>query len=148
MRYVLGAPSSASSNTPPRLPDQEQDVVTNTIGSSEASSSLGWSTFYSPVTRSEVLKRPCDHIGSSVSFFASVVIEAHSDALELRPGSPLPATAVYSEEEEFLANMSGDTNDFGVRSCCFCPGPRCAPAHAYLVSQISPIGRHHWQGEL
>ncbi|KAI0289122.1 hypothetical protein BC826DRAFT_636167 [Russula brevipes] len=99
MRYVLGAPSAASSNTSPRLPDQDQDVVTNMIGSPGASSSLGWSPFDSPVTRSEVLKRSCDHV----------------DALELRSGSPLPATAVYTEEEEFLTSMSGVTDEFGFR---------------------------------
>ncbi|KAI0278986.1 hypothetical protein BC826DRAFT_611667 [Russula brevipes] len=88
-RYVLGVLSAASSNTPARITDQDQDVVTNTIGSPGASSSLGWSPFDSPGTRSEVVKRSC--------------------------GSPLPANAVYTEEEEFLANMSGDTDEFGFR---------------------------------
>ncbi|KAI0288499.1 hypothetical protein BC826DRAFT_689779 [Russula brevipes] len=87
MRYVLGAPSAASSNTPPGIPDQGRDV-TNTIVSPGASSSLGWS----PVTRSGVVKRSCGHAGS-----------------------PLPATPVHSEEEEFLASMSGDTDELGFR---------------------------------
>ncbi|KAI0288477.1 hypothetical protein BC826DRAFT_688134 [Russula brevipes] len=73
-RYVLGVLSAASSNTPARITDQDQDVVTNTIGSPGASSSLGWSPFDSPVTRSEVVKRSCGYVGSSVPFF--VIIEA------------------------------------------------------------------------
>ncbi|KAI0288486.1 hypothetical protein BC826DRAFT_689231 [Russula brevipes] len=93
MRCVLGAPNAASSNTPARIPDQDQDVITNTIGSPGASSSLGWSPFHSPVTRYEVVKRSSGHVGS-----------------------PLPANAVYTEEEEFLANMSGDTDEFGFRN--------------------------------
>ncbi|KAI0288497.1 hypothetical protein BC826DRAFT_1107713 [Russula brevipes] len=93
MRYAVGAPSAASSNTPPRVPDQDQDDVTNTIGSPGVSSSLGWSPFDSPMTRSEVVKRSCGHVGS-----------------------PLLANAVYTEEEEFLANMSGDTDEFGFRN--------------------------------
>jgi hypothetical protein len=131
MRYVLGVPSAASSNTPPRIPDQDQDVTTNTIGSPGASSSLGWSPFDSPVTRSEVVMRSCGHVGSSLPFL--VIIEAHADALELRSGSPLPANAVYTEEEEFLANMSGDTDEFGVRSCCF--DPRCpgSPIFSFAI---------------
>ncbi|KAI0289120.1 hypothetical protein BC826DRAFT_1187974 [Russula brevipes] len=90
--YVLGVLSAASSNTPARIPDQDQDVVTNTIGSPGASSSLGLSPFDSPVTRSEVVKRSCGHAGS-----------------------PLPTNAVYTEEEEFLAIMSGDADEFGFR---------------------------------
>jgi hypothetical protein len=105
-RYVLGVLSAASSNTPPRIPDQDQGVATNTIRSPGASSSLGWSPFDSPVTRSEVVMRSCGHVGSL-----------------------LPANAVYTEEEEFLANMSGDTDEFGVRSCCFYP--RRPLVHAY-----------------
>jgi len=69
MRYAVGAPSAASSNSPPRIPDQDQDLIT------------------------EVVKRSCGHVGS-----------------------PLPANAVYTEEEEFLANMSGDTDEFGFRN--------------------------------
>jgi hypothetical protein len=32
--------------------------------------------------------------------------------------SPPPSTPVPTEEEEFLANMNGDTDEFGVRSRC------------------------------
>ncbi|KAI0288492.1 hypothetical protein BC826DRAFT_1188383 [Russula brevipes] len=85
--------SGRSSNTPPRLPDQDQDVITNRIGSPGDSSSLCWSPLDPPVTRFEVVKRSSDHVGS-----------------------PLPANAVYTEEEEFLANMSGDTDEFGFRT--------------------------------
>ncbi|KAI0288491.1 hypothetical protein BC826DRAFT_1188382 [Russula brevipes] len=91
--FIGSAPSAASSNTPARIPDQHQDATTNTIGSPGASSSSGWSPFDSPVTRSEVVKRSCGHVGS-----------------------PLPANAVYTEGEEFLANMSGDIDEFGFRN--------------------------------
>jgi hypothetical protein len=43
--------------------------------------------------------------------------------MALEPGSELPpdATPVPTEEEEFLANMSGDADEFGVRLCCLYP---------------------------
>jgi len=37
-------------------------------------------------------------------------------ALELGSELPPDATPVPTEEEEFLANMSGDADEFGVRS--------------------------------
>ena len=49
------------------------------------------------------------------------LVEAESVALE--PGSELlpDAIPVPTEEEEFLANMSGDADEFGVRPGCLYP---------------------------
>ena len=43
--------------------------------------------------------------------------------MALEPVTELPpdATPVPTEEEEFLANMTGDEDEFGVRLCCLYP---------------------------
>jgi hypothetical protein len=64
----------------------------------------------------EVLRRYRGSAGSSHSSFT--LIEANSEALESDSGSPPLETPVPTEEEEFLANMTGDTDEFGVRLWC------------------------------
>jgi hypothetical protein len=57
------------------------------------------------------------------------------------------ATPVPTEEEDFLANMNGDADEFGVRLCCLYYIPGSHLVHAILVPQISPIRRHRPQGK-
>ena len=60
--------------------------------------------------------------GSTESLLSSFTL-VEADAMGLEPGSELlpNAAPVPTEEEEFLANMSGDADEFGVRLCCLYP---------------------------
>jgi hypothetical protein len=135
--------SGASSNDVPRITNG--DMVTSPIESSETLSSLGESTLECSVSSFEVVRQPCGSTDSLVSSFT--LVEADPEGLEPGSGTPLlDATPIPTEEEEFLASMCGDTDEFGVRLCCpYIPG--CPLVHATLVPQIPPIGRHRPQGE-
>lgn len=111
IHYAIGAMSGASSSNPSRITDG--DVVLSPVESSEVLSSLGDATLKSSVSNFEVVKRSCGSAESSHSSFT--LIEADSEAPEPESESPSPATPVLTEEEEFLANLSGDTDEFGVR---------------------------------
>lgn len=103
------------SNDPSRITDGEN--VTSPIESLETlSSSLGISTLECSVPSFELAKQSCDYTESTVSSFSFV--EADPDCLEPEFESQSPATPVPTEEEEFLANITGDVDEFGVRQCC------------------------------
>ena len=114
IHYALGARSGASSSNPPRITDE--DVVSSPIESSEVLPPLGDAALESSVSNFEVVKRSYGSTGSSHSSFT--LIEAGSEAPEPESESPSPATPVPTEEEGFLANLSGETDEFGVRLCC------------------------------
>jgi hypothetical protein len=110
IHYAIGARGGASSSTPPRITDK--DIVSSPIESSL--SSLSDVALESSVSSFEVVKRSRGSAGSSHSSFT--FIEAESETLlEPESESLVPsATPVPTEEEEFLANMCGDTDEFGV----------------------------------
>lgn len=114
IHYAIGAMNDGYSSKPPRITDE--DVVTSPIESSEALSSSGESSLDCSVLSFEVVRRSRGSAGSSHSSFT--LIEADSEALEPESGSPPPEIPVPTEEEEFLANMTGDTDEFGVRPWC------------------------------
>ena len=60
--------------------------------------------------------------------------------MALEPGSELPsdATPVPSGEEEFLAKMSGDADEFGVRLCCPYPKLSFGSRHPSSADIINP----------
>ncbi|KAI0255628.1 hypothetical protein BJV78DRAFT_1279363 [Lactifluus subvellereus] len=94
-----------SSNNPSRTTDGEN--ITNPIESLEAlSSSLGKSTLECSVSSFELAKQSRDYAESTVSSFSFV---------EADPGCLEPAIPVPAEEEEFLANITGDVDEFGFR---------------------------------
>jgi len=144
IHYAIGARSGASSNNSPRITDG--DTFTSPTESSEALASLGdGPSLECSASSFELVKQSCSSTESLLSSFT--LIEADSMALE--PGSELPpnVTPVPTEEEEFLANMSGDADEFGVRLCCLQYIPGSHLAHAILVPQISPIRRHRPQSK-
>ena len=106
--------NGACSSDPPRITDE--DIVTSPIESSEALSPLGESPLNCSVSSFEVVRRSRGSAGSSHSSFT--LIEDDSEALEPDSDLPPPETPVPAEEEEFLANMIGDTDEFGVRLWC------------------------------
>jgi hypothetical protein len=111
IHYAIGA----SSRNTPRITDGE--TFTSPTQSSEAlASSSGGTTLECSASSFELVRKSCGSTESLLSSFT--LVEPHSIALE--PGSELPpdATPVPTEEEEFLANMSGDADEFGVRLCC------------------------------
>ena len=102
--------SAASNINAPRITNGE--VVTSPIESSETLSSLGGSTLECSVSSFEVVKQPYGSTESLLSSFT--LVETDPEALEPGSESPPDATPVPAEEEEFLANMCGDTDEFGV----------------------------------
>ena len=122
IHYAIGAMNGASSNVnAPRI--TSGDVVTSPIESSETLSSLGGSTLECSVSSFEVVKQPYGSTESLLSSFT--LVEADPEALEPGPESPPDATPIPTEEEEFLAGMCGDTDEFGVR--LYLLMPRTAP---------------------
>ena len=113
IHYAIGSRSGASASNLARITDE--DIVSSPIESSETLTSLGDATLESSVSNFEVVKQSRSSAGSSHSSFT--LIEADPEALEPESESPRPVTPVPTEEEEFLANMSGDTDGFGVRPC-------------------------------
>ena len=107
--------NGGGSSNPPRITDE--DMVTSPIESSETLSSLGESSLNCSASSFEVVRQSRSPAGSSHSSFT--LIEADSEALEPDSGSPPPETPVPTEEEEFLANITGDTDEFGVRLCLY-----------------------------
>ena len=111
--------NGASANNAPRITDG--DTFTSPTESPEASTSLGGGpTLECSASSFELVQRSCGSTESLMSSFT--LVEAESVALE--PGSELlpDAIPVPTEEEEFLANMSGDADEFGVRPGCLYPG--------------------------
>jgi hypothetical protein len=118
IHYAIGAMGGASSSTPPRITDK--DIVSSPIESSETLFSLSDAALESSVSSFEVVKRSRGSAGSSHSSFT--LIEADSETLEPESESlASSATPVPTEEEEFLANMCGDTDEFGVSLRCIYP---------------------------
>jgi hypothetical protein len=101
-----------NSNTPPRI--TEREIVTSPMESlEELSSTLGGSTLDCSLSSFEHLKRSGDSFGSTVSSFS--IIDVDQDGLdEPQP----PEVPQLTEEEEFLVNIDGEMDDFGVRHCC------------------------------
>ena len=60
--------------------------------------------------------------------------------MALETGSELlpDATPVPTEEEEFLANMSGDADEFGVRLCCLYPRLSFSSRHPSSADITNP----------
>ena len=142
IHYAIGARSDASSNDTPRITDG--DAFTSQTKSFDAVASAGSRpTLECSSSSFELVQQSRGSADSLLSSFT--LVEADSMALE--PGSELPsdATPVPTEEEEFLANMGGDADEFGVRLCC--PYPTLSLVYAILVPQISPIRRCHSQGK-
>ena len=106
IHYAIGVRSGASSST--RITDE--DVVSSPVESPEDLSSLDDAALESSVSNFEVVKRSRGSAGSSHSSFT--LIEADSEAVKPESESPPPVTPVPTEEEEFLANMNGDTDGF------------------------------------
>ena len=134
IHYAIGAGSGASLNNALRVTDGY--TFTSPTESSEALTSLGGgSTLECSASSFELVQQSCGSTESLLSSFTLV----EADSVVLEPGSELPsdATPVPTEEEEFLACMSGDADEFGVRPCCLYPGSHLV--HAILVSQVSPI---------
>jgi hypothetical protein len=118
IHYAIGARSGASSNGTPRITDG--DTFTSPTESSEALASLGdGPTLECSASSFELVQQSRGSTESLLSSFTLVEV----DSMALEPGSELPpdATPVPTEEEEFLANMSGDADEFGVRLCCLYP---------------------------
>jgi hypothetical protein len=119
-RYALGALGGASSNNPPRIADQ--GVVANPMKSPEAPSSSTKYPSKCSVSSLEVVHQFHGHGSSLLPFLA--IIKADLDCLQPELESPSFEFAM-STEEESLANIMGDTDEFGVRPCC-------------LLSQLPP----------
>ena len=119
IHYAIGAMNGASSNYN-TVNITNGDVVTSPIESSET---LGGSTLDCSVSSMELVKQSRRSTESLLSSFT--LVEADPEALEPEldsPPSPPDANPIPTEEEEFLANLCGDTDEFGVRLCCLCPG--------------------------
>jgi hypothetical protein len=104
----------ASSNNPPGIPDQS--VVTNTMECSEALSSLGGYPSKCSISSSKVINQFRDYASSLLPFLA--IIEADLEGRKPEPELPSSAIPISTEEGDFLANMTGDTDEFGVRPYC------------------------------
>lgn len=144
IHYAIGARSDASSNNTPRITDG--DTFTSPTESSEELASLGGGpTLECSVSSFELVQQSRGSTESLLSSFT--LVEADSMALEPGPELELlpDATPVPTEEEEFLANMSGEADEFGVRLCCLYPGSHLV--HVILVPQIPPVRRHRPQGK-
>jgi hypothetical protein len=121
IHYAIGAMNGASSNY--NALNITNGDVTSPIESLET---LGGSTLDCSVSESsmEIVKQSRRSTESLLSSFT--LVEADPEALEPEsdslPSPPPDATPVPTEEEEFLANMCGDTDEFGVRLCCLCHG--------------------------
>ncbi|KAI0274116.1 hypothetical protein BGY98DRAFT_1099197 [Russula aff. rugulosa BPL654] len=108
IHYAIGA----SSRNTPRITDGQ--TFTSPTQSSEALASLGdGTTLECSASSFELVQKSCDSTESLLSSFTLV----EPDSMVLEPGPELPpdATPVPTEEEEFLANMSGDADEFGFR---------------------------------
>ena len=115
IHYAISAMNGASSNYNTLNITNGNVVTTSPIESSET---LGGSTLDCSVSSMEIVKQSRRSTESLLSSFT--LVEADPEALE--PESDLPplppdATPIPTEEEEFLANMCGDTDEFGVRLC-------------------------------
>jgi hypothetical protein len=141
IHYAIGARSGASSSNNPRITDGE--TFTSPTQSSESLASLGCgTTLECSVSSFEFVQQSCGSTESLLSSFT--LVEADSMALEPGPELPPDATPVPTEEEEFLANMSGDVDEFGVRLCCLYPrlsfGSR-HPSSADITNPTSSFAR-------
>jgi hypothetical protein len=111
IHYAIGV----SSRNTPRITDGQ--TFTSPTQSTEALASLGdGTTLECSASSFELVQKSCDSTESLLSSFTLV----EPESMVLEPGSELSpdATPVPTEEEEFLANMSGDADEFGVRLCC------------------------------
>jgi hypothetical protein len=100
-----------TSDNPSRI--IEQEIVTSPVESLEAlSSSLGGSTLECSVSSSELVKRSRDSAMSRASSF--FFVEADQDDLDPKFDSQPPAIPLPTEEEEFLAGISEEMDEFGV----------------------------------
>jgi hypothetical protein len=109
--YALSAFGGASSNNPPRIADE--GIIANPMESPEAPSPLAGYPSKCPVSSFEVVNRFHGHDSSFAPFLA--IIEADLEGPQPELESPSPAILIPTEEEEFLADMIGDTDEFGVR---------------------------------
>jgi hypothetical protein len=101
-----------NSKTLPRI--TEREIVTSPMESlEELSSSLSGSTLDCSLSSFEHLKRSGDSFESSVSSFS--IIDVDQDGLD---ESQPPEVLQFTEEEEFLANIDGEMDEFGVWHCC------------------------------
>ena len=141
IHYAIDAMNGASSNDTRRITNG--DIVTSPIESSETLPSLSGSTLECSVSSLEVVKQPCGSTESLLSSFT--LVEADPEALEPGSESPPDATPIPTEEEEFLACMNGDTDEFGVRLLSV--SLTALWFTRALVPQISPIRRHRPQGK-
>jgi hypothetical protein len=107
----------ASPNNPPGIP--EQSLVANTMECSEALPSLGGYLSKCSVSSSKVVNQFRDYASSLLPFLA--IIEADLEGREPEPELPSSAIPIPTEEGEFLANMTGDTDEFGVLPYCLLP---------------------------
>jgi hypothetical protein len=142
IHYAIGARSGASSNDISRITDG--DTFTSPTKSLEALASVGSGpALESSASSFELVQQSRGSTESLLSSFTLV----EADSMVLEPGSELPpdATPVPTEEEEFLANMGGDADEFGVRLCCLYSSSHWV--HDTLVPQISPIRRRRLQGK-
>jgi hypothetical protein len=111
-RYVLSAFGGAASNNPPRIVDK--GIIANPMESPEAPSSLAGYPSKCPVSSFEVMDQFHGHSGSLLPFLA--IVTADSEDLQPDLESPSPAIPMPAEGE-FLADVIGDTDEFGVRPC-------------------------------
>lgn len=118
IHYAIGARSGGSSNDTPRITDG--DTFTSPTKSFETLASAGSGpTLECSSSSIELVQQSRGSAESLLSSFTLV----EADSMALGPGSELPpdATPVPTEEEEFLASMGGDADEFGVRLCCLYP---------------------------
>jgi hypothetical protein len=101
-----------NSNTLPRI--TEGEIVTSPMASSEElSSSLNGSTLDCSLSSFEHIKRSGDSVESTISSFS--IIDVDQDDLD---ESQPPEVPQLTEEEEFLASIDGEMDEFGVRHRC------------------------------
>jgi hypothetical protein len=128
---VLGGPSS---NNAPRIVGQ--GAVTNPMEIPEAPSSLARYPPKFPFSSFEVVNQFHGH-DSSLPFLSSI-IKADLEGLQLESESPSPTIHIPTEEEEFLADMIGDTDKFGVRPCCLLSRPPSDSCETSFADTINP----------
>jgi hypothetical protein len=114
-RYALGALGGALSNNPPRIVDQ--GVIANPIGRSTAPSPLAGYPSKCSISNFEVVNRFRGHGSSFVPVFLAI-IKADLEGPQPESESPSPTIPTPTEEGEFLVNVIGNTDEFGVRPCC------------------------------
>jgi hypothetical protein len=135
IHYAIGARSGASSNNTSRITDG--DTFTSPTESSEALASLGGGpTLECSASSFELVQQSRGSTESLLSSFT--LVEADSMALGPRLELPPDATPVPTEEEEFLANMSGDADEFGVRLCCLYPRLSIDSRHPSFADITNP----------